>query len=110
MYTKLQEMREEEYNFILLNAGDFFQGTVWYSVFKYDPSKAYKRHLTVILCLVIRFGNMMGYDAMSFGNHEFDDGVEGIKPYVEAATYPIIAANMDDNGAIGNVRKTLSLH
>jgi len=52
---------------------------------------------------------MMGYDAMTFGNHEFDDGPEGVKPFVEGANYPILAANMDDSGTIGTVGRLTTI-
>ena len=64
--TKVNEIRESPdfENVLLLNAGDFYQGTIWYSVFKYP--------------VMIEFANLLGYNASSFGNHEFDDSIEGI--------------------------------
>ncbi len=49
------------------------------------------------LDLVIEFGNMVGFDVMAFGNHEFDDGVEGVRPLTLEASYSMVAANMIEN-------------
>lgn len=38
---------------------------------------------------------MIGYDVMSLGNHEFDDGVAGLAPFVEGVQTPIVACNAD---------------
>merc|ERR1711910_80702 len=52
---KQREIREEDPDALFLNAGDFYQGSVWYSKFKYAP--------------MIEFGNLMIYTAMGIGNH-----------------------------------------
>ncbi|CAB4070230.1 NT5E [Lepeophtheirus salmonis] len=39
--------------------------------------------------------NQLGFDAMALGNHEFDDGNKGLKPFLEGAKFPIICANID---------------
>ncbi|CAB4062621.1 NT5E [Lepeophtheirus salmonis] len=65
---------------IFLNAGDYYQGTIWYSVFKYKA--------------VMEFANILNYTAMSLGNHEFDDGLEGIDPFVKGADFPVLACNI----------------
>ena len=45
-----------------------------YTLFKYEP--------------VLQFGNLLNYTAMGLGNHDFDDGVGGLAPFVEEANYP----------------------
>ena len=45
-----------------------------YTLFKYEP--------------VLEFGNLLNYTAMGLGNHDFDDGVAGLAPFVEEANYP----------------------
>ena len=45
-----------------------------YSLFKYEP--------------VLEFGNLLNYTAMGLGNHDFDDGVGGLAPFVEETNYP----------------------
>ncbi|XP_032791055.2 snake venom 5'-nucleotidase isoform X2 [Daphnia magna] len=79
-----RHIRTQHPNTIFLSAGDFFQGTIWYTIHKWKA--------------VSRFGNMLNLTAMSLGNHEFDDGVDGLLPFVEAANHPVIAANVDTSG------------
>ncbi len=71
---------EEDGDVMLLNAGDFYQGTIWYSLFKYRP--------------VLEFSNALNYTAASLGNHEFDDGAEGLADFTREADFPLLAANM----------------
>ena len=51
-----------------------------YTIFKYEP--------------LLKFANMVNYDAMGLGNHDFDDGVEGIVPFIEGANFPVLASNI----------------
>uniref|UniRef100_A0A3Q3FF29 5'-nucleotidase n=1 Tax=Labrus bergylta TaxID=56723 RepID=A0A3Q3FF29_9LABR len=68
--TEVKRIRSSESNVLLLDAGDQFQGTVWFNYYK-------------------------GYDAMVFGNHEFDNGVEGLmKPFMENIKCPVLSANI----------------
>ncbi|XP_035669097.1 snake venom 5'-nucleotidase-like [Branchiostoma floridae] len=62
MASKVEEVRTIEDNVILLDAGDWFQGTLWYYFFRSS--------------VLSQFMNELRYDAMTIGNHEFDDGVE----------------------------------
>ncbi|XP_076021623.1 snake venom 5'-nucleotidase-like [Genypterus blacodes] len=80
-FTKVAQIRAEERNVLLLDAGDQFQGTVWFNYYK-GAEAAY-------------FMNKLGYDAMAFGNHEFDNGVEGlIKPFLQNLNCTVLSANM----------------
>ena len=38
---------------------------------------------------------MLNFDAMTLGNHEFDDGSEGLEPFLRNRTVPMIVSNMD---------------
>ncbi len=58
--TKVDEIRAEGGNLILVDAGDQFQGTLFYNEYKGEAAQ--------------RFMNALSYDAMAVGNHEFDDG------------------------------------
>ena len=51
-----------------------------YSILKYEP--------------LLKFANMVKYDAMGLGNHDFDDGVDGIVPFIEGANFPVLASNI----------------
>jgi len=68
-------------NVLYLNAGDTYTGTPWFSVHKWK--------------IVVDFLNLLHPDAASFGNHEFDQKVSGVVPYLNAASFPIVAANLD---------------
>ena len=38
---------------------------------------------------------MLNFDAMTLGNHEFDDGAEGLEPFLRNNTAPMVVSNMD---------------
>lgn len=67
-------------NVLLLDAGDFSQGTNLVNYFKGLDA--------------IYFMNAAGYDAVSLGNHEFDFGLDSLKAMAEAAEFPILDANL----------------
>ncbi|XP_050084841.1 apyrase-like [Anopheles aquasalis] len=69
-------------NPIYLNAGDSFQGTIWYTLLRWNVTSY--------------FLNLLPADAMTLGNHEFDHGVEGLVPFLESITSPMLVANIDD--------------
>ncbi len=71
-------------NYILVDGGDQFQGSLFYTYYK---GKA-----------VAELMNQMGYDAMTVGNHEFDDGPEVLRAFVDSVDFPVLMANAD----IGN--------
>ncbi|XP_071323799.1 snake venom 5'-nucleotidase-like [Trachinotus anak] len=79
--TVIQRTRSAESNVLLLDAGDQFQGTVWFNYYKGAEAA--------------HFMNRLRYDAMAFGNHEFDNGVEGLmKPFMEEIRCPVVSANI----------------
>ncbi|XP_036405966.1 snake venom 5'-nucleotidase-like [Megalops cyprinoides] len=79
--TKIKEIRRLEPNVLLLDAGDQFQGTVWFNYYK-GAEAAY-------------FMNKLGYDAMALGNHEFDNGVEGLlRPFLQDVNCTVLSANI----------------
>lgn len=83
---------------LFLNAGDFFQGTIWYTLFKEK--------------VTADFINQMGYDAMTLGNHEFDDGVTILRNFLDLAKVPIICSNTDFSNEpllMGRVNKSIVL-
>ena len=71
----------EDQNVILLDAGDPFQGSLFYTTYK-GAAEA-------------EFMEAIGYDAMAVGNHEFDDGPEGLAGFIDAVTFPVISGNLD---------------
>jgi 5'-nucleotidase / UDP-sugar diphosphatase len=66
-------------NLLVLDAGDEFQGSLYYSTFKSGP--------------VAEFMNGIGFDAMAIGNHEFDDGPAELDKLIGAVKFPIISGN-----------------
>jgi len=68
-------------NTILIDAGDQFQGTLYYRLFKAD--------------IVTDTMNHIGYQAMAIGNHEFDDGPEMLAKLVDGVGFPILGTNLD---------------
>ncbi|KAJ0173158.1 hypothetical protein K1T71_011334 [Dendrolimus kikuchii] len=81
LYHEIQVLLGEKPDSLLLNAGDSFQGTYWYTLLKWNITQ--------------KFMNMLPHDAHAIGNHEFDDGPEGLAPYLAALKAPVVAANMD---------------
>nr|XP_004660517.2 5'-nucleotidase [Jaculus jaculus] len=89
LFTKVQQIRRAEPNVLLLDAGDQYQGTIWFTVYK-GAEVAY-------------FMNRLRYDAMALGNHEFDNGVKGlIDPLLKQAKFPILSANMKAKGSLAS--------
>ncbi|MGA0541226.1 bifunctional metallophosphatase/5'-nucleotidase [Neotabrizicola sp. VNH66] len=81
LVTALAEARARSNNTILVDGGDQFQGTLFYTY--------YKGKMTA------EFMNKLGYDAMTVGNHEFDDGPEVLAGFVDAVKFPILMSNAD---------------
>jgi 2',3'-cyclic-nucleotide 2'-phosphodiesterase (5'-nucleotidase family) len=48
---------------------------------------------------ILEFANMVNYTAMGLGNHDFDDGVEGIVPFIEGANFAVLASNINAKDA-----------
>ena len=70
-------------NVLLLNGGDNFQGSLFYTTYK---GKAEGEFL-----------NLMKFDAMTVGNHEFDDGEDALVPFLEMVEFPVLSANVSPN-------------
>ncbi|OWU84239.1 5'-nucleotidase [Oceanicola sp. 22II-s10i] len=68
-------------NTILVDGGDQFQGTLFYTYYKGK--------------LAAEMMNKLGYDAMTVGNHEFDDGPEVLRGFMDAVNFPVLMSNAD---------------
>lgn len=77
----INQIRSEEDNVLLLDAGDIFQGTPYFNFFGGE--------------LEIKMMSMMDYDAGIMGNHDFDNGVDGFSKHLPQAKFPIINSNYD---------------
>lgn len=82
----IQKIRSEEKDVLLLDAGDIYQGTYYFN--KYGGE------------LELKIMSQMGYDASTLGNHDFDNGLEGIVNKLEFANFPFLCANYDFRGTI----------
>ena len=74
----------EHPNTLVLDCGDISQGTPYYNFYKGEVE--------------IRLMNLMGYDAMTIGNHEFDFGMENMVRLFRMARFPVVCSNYDVTG------------
>jgi 5'-nucleotidase len=75
----INQIRSEEKNVLLLDAGDIFQGTPYFNLYKGEPE--------------IKAMSMLGYDAATMGNHDFDGGIDNFAHQLQHANFPIINCN-----------------
>ena len=69
---------------LLVDGGDQFQGSLFYTYYKGQAAA--------------EMMNRLGYDAMTVGNHEFDDGPEVLRGFMDAVEFPVLLANADVSG------------
>ncbi|XP_054729554.1 apyrase isoform X1 [Anastrepha obliqua] len=82
VYTVKRLLEEQkDQNPVYFNAGDSFQGTIWYNIGRWNVTS--------------QFLNMLPADAMTLGNHEFDHGIEGLVPFLDTINTTMLVANMD---------------
>ena len=84
--TLIQQIRSQEKNVLLLDAGDIFQGTPYFNFYGGE--------------LEFKLMSMMGYDAATMGNHDFDNGLEGFLKALPNAKFPFITSNYDFSNTI----------
>jgi 5'-nucleotidase len=80
----IEGIRKEKEHVLLLDAGDIFQGTPYFNMYKGEPE--------------IKAMTMMGYDAATMGNHDFDAGIENFANQLQHANFPIVICNYDFTG------------
>ena len=86
LYTYIQQVRAENPNTILIDAGDDIQGTIMTDdLYNKTPEEPHP---------VITAMNYMGYDAMTVGNHEFNWGIPVMQTILGQANFPVLAANV----------------
>lgn len=66
---------------VFLNGGDNFQGTVYYTMYKWE--------------IVADLVSKMGFDVVTLGNHEFDNGIENLASYVKNMKAPVVCCNLE---------------
>lgn len=84
--TAVNEVRAEKPDALLVDAGDVFSGTLYFNEFKGQAD--------------LEFMNIMGYDVMTFGNHEFDlgsspEGHKALADFIKAAKFPFVSSNVN---------------
>ena len=82
----VNEERKKEPDLLLFDSGDFSQGSTYYTLFRGDVE--------------VGLMNMMGYDAATLGNHEFDFGIENLARVAKMAKFPLVCANCDFTGTM----------
>ena len=80
----IKEERAKNPDLLLIDSGDFSQGSPFYTMFKGDVE--------------VGLMNLMGYDAVTIGNHEFDFGMENMARIFKMAKFPVVCANYDFTG------------
>lgn len=84
LITAINEAKARSNNWMLLDGGDQFQGTLFFSYYKG--------------MLAAEMMNQMGYTAMTVGNHEFNHGPEVLRGFIDAVEFPVLMSNADYTG------------
>ena len=82
----MKQIRNEESNVLLLDAGDIFQGTPYFNLFGGEVE--------------LKLMSQMKYDAGTMGNHDFDNGIDGFNNVLHNANFPFLCANYDFDDTI----------
>jgi len=78
----ITRLRAEDKNSLVIHAGDFFQGTLYFTKYQGDADVA--------------FWNLVGIDVATLGNHEFDKGVPLLKDhFLTKIKFPVVSTNVD---------------
>lgn len=81
-------VRKENSNTLLLDAGDIFQGTPYFNFYGGE--------------LEFKLMSMLKYDAATIGNHDFDNGIEGLYAQLPNASFELLSANYDFTNTLMN--------
>ena len=84
--TLINNIRLKNPNTLLLDAGDVFQGTPYFNFYGGE--------------LEFKLMSMLKYDAMTIGNHDFDNGIDGLNSQLPKASFDIISSNYDFSNTI----------
>lgn len=82
----IEQVRAQEPHVLLLDSGDIWQGTPYFNFFEGE--------------LEYKLMSEMRYDASTFGNHDFDNGLEGLVKQLPKAGFPFLIANYDFAGTL----------
>jgi len=84
--SAIQQIRQQNPNTLLLDAGDIFQGTPYFNYYGGE--------------LEFKLMSMMQYDLATLGNHDFDNGLEGFHKQLPHASFDFVSANYDFKNTI----------
>lgn len=86
--TLINQVRSENPNTLLLDAGDIFQGTPYFNFYGGE--------------LEFKLMSMLKYDAATLGNHDFDNGIDGLYAQLPHADFQLLTANYDFSNTVMN--------
>lgn len=89
----VNQIRAEAANSLLLDAGDRFTGTLFHQQYKGQDN--------------VQIMNLMGYDAMTLGNHEFDNGDDVLAAFIGGLNFPVVSSNIDFSQSAALAGKTV---
>lgn len=84
----VKSIRKENPNTLLFDAGDIFQGTPYFNFYGGE--------------LEFKLMSMLKYDAATIGNHDFDNGLEGLYAQLPHAKFDLLSANYDFSNTVMN--------
>src|SRR6476660_10243576 len=84
--TLVKRIRKENPNTLMIDAGDVFQGTPYFNFYRGEVE--------------YRSMSLIGYDAGTIGNHEFDNGVQSLAKALSFANFDIVSTNYDVRGSV----------
>ena len=89
----VNQIRNQNKNTLLLDAGDIFQGTPYFNYYGGE--------------LEFKLMSLLKYDAVTIGNHDFDNGIDGLYKQLPHAKFDFLSANYDFTNTILDTHKTL---
>lgn len=84
----IQSIRNENPNTLLLDAGDIFQGTPYFNYYGGE--------------LEFKLMSKLKYDLATIGNHDFDNGIDGLYAQLPHASFEFVSANYDFSNTVIN--------
>lgn len=81
----VKQIRAGVANSILVDAGDRFTGTLFHQQYHGQGNA--------------QVMNLLGYDVMTLGNHEFDNGDEILSAFLDMVDFPVVNSNVDFSGS-----------
>jgi len=88
--TLVKRIRKENSNTLMVDAGDVFQGTPYFNFYKGEVE--YKSM------------SLIGYDVVTLGNHDFDNGVNALAAVMKFANFEFVSTNYDVRGTVLEAR------